>query len=122
MRDGELNAENETETHHQSTGEQANPIERQPAELDRVREVILAAYPDLVPELVVGATVGELLDAVDPARAAFAALRERLTPVVPVVPAGTMPATVDPGDLPTHELLRRGIAARQSAPGERPRR
>lgn len=87
-------------------------------EIGLVREVVLKAHPDVVPELVNGATVAELLASVEPARAAFARIAEALPKPAggpPVVPAGAAPAAVDLSTLPPQELIRRGIAARRRA-------
>lgn len=84
-----------------------------------VRDVVLSAYPDCVPELVQGETVTELLASVEPARAAYARVAATMpapaaeTPAPPVVPAGGGSAVVDPGDLPAAEKVRRGIAVRR---------
>lgn len=97
------------------------------AEMAAIRDLILTAYPDSVAEMVGGGSVGELLASVARARSAFAAVRARLEPVgtvaatplpqappiVPVVPAGATTALIDPGNLPTEELIRRGLALRQ---------
>jgi hypothetical protein len=87
-----------------------------------VREVVLAAYRDCVPELVRGSTVKEVLNSVTPAREAFARLVEELAarqpaqpvdiPKPPVVPAGGAALVIDPDLLPPTEKLRRAIAAR----------
>jgi hypothetical protein len=84
-------------------------------ELDAVREIVLNAYPDCVPELVHGETIAEVLASVEPARAAYARVAASLpTPETaiapPVVPAGGGSAVLDPGDLPAAEKVRRGIA------------
>ena len=87
-----------------------------PQELAAVREVVLSAYPDCVPELVQGDTVAELLASVEPARAAYARVAATVpTPVEavstpPPVPAGGSSAVIDPGELPAAEKVRRGIA------------
>jgi predicted anti-sigma-YlaC factor YlaD len=90
------------------------------AELDAVRQVVLAAYPDSVPELIQGATVPELLASIEPARAAYARVAETViapaAPVAvsaPVVPAGGGSAAIDPGALPAAEKVRRGIAGQR---------
>lgn len=88
-------------------------------QVERVREVVLKAHPDAVPELVRGETVEELLGSVEEARAAFARIAERVGQAVPVaqppaVPAGAGTAAVDPAGLPAHELIRRGVAGRAS--------
>lgn len=101
-------------------------------EVARVREVILVAYPDVVPELVTGGSATELLASVEGAREAYRRIAERVqpvgaaaavpasapvVPVAPTVPAGATPAVADPGDLPTHEMIRRGIAGRAGRRG-----
>ncbi len=86
-------------------------------ELAAVREVVLRAHPDAVPELIGGATIAQVLASVEPARAAFSRISERLKPATatlpPAVPAGAGSAAVDPGTLPTSELIRRGVGARR---------
>lgn len=87
------------------------------AELEAVRQVVLAAYPDSVPELIQGETVPALLASIEPARAAYARVAETVAipvqPVTPpVVPAGGGGTVVDPGGLPAAEKVRRGIAGR----------
>src|SRR4051794_12556980 len=94
-------------------------------ELERVREVVLLAHPDAVPELVRGTSVDELLGSLEGAKAAYARIAEAVTPVSsapvesgpaatppPAVPAGAGSAAVDPGSLPPQELIRRGVAAK----------
>ena len=82
-------------------------------ELERVRELILAAHVDVAPELIAGTTVNELIDSIEPARAVFQSVIARMAPplplVPPLVPAGSAAAVVDPGNLPAHELIRRGL-------------
>lgn len=94
-------------------------FERETVELEAVRNVVLAAYPDAVPELIRGTTVQELLDAIEPAREAYARVAasvaetsEAAVVAPPVVPAGGGKAVLDPGDLPAAEKVRRGIAGR----------
>ena len=87
-------------------------------ELAAVREVVLRAHPDVVPELVSGSTVAEVLASVEPARAAYARIAERLTPAapapsVPAIPAGGAgPVPLDPDRLPAPEKIRRGLTTR----------
>jgi hypothetical protein len=88
-------------------------------ELAAVREVVLRAYPDVVPELVSGGSVAEVLASVEGARAAYRRVATTVTeegrgPVqIPVVPAGaSRPAAIDPERLPTAEKIRRGLAGR----------
>jgi hypothetical protein len=84
-------------------------------ELVAVRELILKAYPDVVPELVSGSTVSELTASVETARAAYAGIISRqpeaaATP--PAVPAGGATMVIDPASLPAAEKIRRGLTSR----------
>ena len=99
-------------------------------EMTAVRELILRAYPDVVPELVTGGTIGELQASVEPARAAYRQVAERIAtsgasapapstaPVStaagptapPSVPAGAVAAPVSLDGLPASELIKRGLA------------
>jgi hypothetical protein len=104
----------------EAMNEEQNEIEvAMDGELDAVRAVVLAAYPDSVPELIRGETVPELLASIEPARAAYARVAESVAvsvePVVaaPVVPAGGGSAVIDPGALPAAEKVRRGIAGQR---------
>ena len=96
---------------------------------DRYRKHFpLRAHPDVVPELVTGGSVAELLASVEPARAAYARIVETrpavveetvVVPVVPpVVPAGSGTSAVDPATLPAQELIRRGIEAERRKGGK----
>jgi len=88
-------------------------------ELATVRELALRAHPDVVPELVGGSSVAEIVASVEPARAAYqrvaGAVSSRVpVPEAPVVPAGNAPAmAVDPDLLPAAEKIRRGLASRR---------
>lgn len=101
--------------------EEGNEIEAMANdELEAVRAVVLAAYPDSVAELIRGETVPELLASIEPARAAYARVAEAVAitaepvaVVAPVVPAGGGSAVVDPGALPAAEKVRRGIAGQR---------
>ena len=89
-------------------------------ELAAVRELALRAHPDAVPELVTGASVGELMASLEPARAAYRRIAETVgqgapPPVVaPMVPAGDAPRlAVDVEALPAAEKIRRGLAGQR---------
>ena len=99
----------------QGTGSDASVAAVSAEDLAAVRELILRAHPDVVPELVTGSTVAELTASVEAARAAYAGVVGRQAPVVstpPVVPAGGATVVVDPAALPTGEKIRRGLANR----------
>jgi hypothetical protein len=87
------------------------------SELEAVRELVLRAHRDVVPELIGGDSIGGLLASVEPARAAYARLAEGF-PVAQEtrsVPAGgSRPLPVDPAQLPPSEKIRRGLAASRS--------
>lgn len=90
--------------------------------LERVRDLVLRAHPEVVPELVGGATLAALLGSIEPAHQAYADLAARLTPggpapaaipAVPPVPAGgSGPAPLDLDRIPAAEKLRRGLRDR----------
>ena len=90
-------------------------------ELAAVREVVLRAHPDVVPELVRGATIAEVLASIEPARAAYARIAVQIgpappaspSPPAPAIPAGGAgPVPIDPDRLPAPEKIRRGLASR----------
>jgi len=87
-------------------------------DLTAVRKLILTAYPDVVPELVTGATIGELTASVETARAAYAGVISRqpgttvTPPTAPFVPAGGATMVIDPANLPAAEKIRRGLTSR----------
>jgi hypothetical protein len=67
------------------------------AQLERLREVLVAAHPDAVPELIAGATFEALLDSVDGARAAFTRVRDESARVLAAgVPRGGGTREIDP--------------------------
>lgn len=87
--------------------------------LEPIRELVLKAHPDVVPELVQGETVEELLDSVEPARRAFSRIADELAEKEQQrssrtsVPAGGVHGSfVDMDALPPSEMLRRGVARR----------
>ena len=88
-------------------------------DLAAVRELVLRAYPETVPELVGGESVAAILGSVEPAAAAYRRIAEGVAAnapaaVAPVVPAGSAPAVaLDPERLPSVEKIRRGLVARR---------
>lgn len=100
-------------------------------DIGAVRELVLKAHPDVVPELVTGTSVSELLSTIEPAQAAYARLLETVrssqphgpapqrgsasTGSVPAVPAGgSAPVPIDPDRLPAAEKIRRGLQSRSA--------
>jgi hypothetical protein len=78
-----------------------------------LRDLVLRAHPDVVPELVAGSTLGELMASVEPARAAYRRVAETVS-APPRVPAGDTPRlAVDIELLPAVEKIRRGLATRR---------
>jgi hypothetical protein len=96
-----------------ATEESSQPGSPSP-ELEQVRQLVLRAHPDVVPELVAGASIAELLASIGPAAEAYSTLAARIGAASPQVPAGNVsPAPVDPERLPIAEKLRRGLAERK---------
>ncbi len=92
-----------------------------PDVLERVRDLVLQAHPEVVPELVGGTSLTDLLASIEPARLAYANLAGRIvagqSPATGAggtqVPAGgSAPAPLDLDRMPASEKLRRGIVQR----------
>ena len=96
------------------------PTPGSPDDLATVRELILLAYRDVVPELVQGGTIAELRAAVEPARAAYRQVAERIAggtgaappAAPPSVPAGAAGGPPPIDGLPPGELIKRGLQRR----------
>lgn len=87
-----------------------------PDDLATVRDLILLAYQDIVPELVQGGTIAELQAAVAPARAAYRQIAERIASgpaaAPPSVPAGSASVVLPIDGLPPGELIKRALQRR----------
>ena len=111
------------EREQEQTAEEAPAVAAvTPPELAAVRELALRAHPDVVPELVGGGSVAELMASLEPARAAYRRIAEAARNAgaarPPVVPAGDAPrVAIDPELLPAAEKIRRGLAERQRRAG-----
>jgi hypothetical protein len=88
-------------------------------DLGRLREALLAAYPETVAELVSGESVGDLLESLERAKTAYRTVAAAIAvdraglAGAPAVPAGDgRPLALDPDRLPTVEKIRRGLAGR----------
>lgn len=79
------------------------------SDLDQVRNLILASHTDLVPELVQGDSITNLVASIQPARAAFIRVIESVPVTIPA--GGNTPVVLDTDSLPTSEKIRRGLAA-----------
>ena len=104
------------------------------AELGKVRDLVLRAHPDVVPDLVRGTSLDELLASVEPARSAYQQVVERVrgsatpqptdtgaptltaTPAPPAVPAGGATTVLDPSTLGPTTKIARALAERRKAP------
>jgi hypothetical protein len=80
---GEANAEPDG-SESAEPGESASEID-----LGRVRDLVISAHPDVVPELVHGSTFDELMSSVEPAREAYQRIvaEQRVAPITPRVAA-----------------------------------
>ena len=107
------------------------------AELNTVRELVLKAHPDVVPDLIAGRSVDELIASVEPARTVYQRIADQVreassregeearsreerdassTPSLvqpPAVPAGGAATVVDPGDLAPTSKIAQALAARK---------
>lgn len=101
------------------------------AELGKVRDLVLQAHPDVVPDLVRGSSLDELLASVEPARSAYQQIAERVRSSTtaaqaatdgvarsvavspPSVPAGGTATVVDPGTLSPTTKIARALADRR---------
>jgi hypothetical protein len=78
-----------------ATAESANGMSA--AQLGRLREVLVVAHPDAVPELIAGETFEALLDSVEGARAAFTRVRDEAARALAAgVPRGGGTREIDP--------------------------
>ena len=95
--------------------EEADPDIPATADIAAVRELVLRAHPDVVPELISGESVEAILASVESARAAYERLAEswgKTNPGGVSVPAGGgVMLAVDPEKLPPAEKIRRGLKA-----------
>jgi hypothetical protein len=79
-----------------------------------VRDLILKGNPDLVPDLVRGETLAELMASIEPARAAYGRIAETIraervaTPAQ--VPAGGTSARINLESLTADGLIKQGLA------------
>lgn len=98
-------------------------------DLALVRDLVLKAHPDIVPELIGGDSVASIVASISPAQAAYSELAARIqasnaasgaTSSTPRVPAGsTVSSPIDPDRMPTAEKLRRGVRDRESRSASR---
>ena len=76
-----------------------------------VRDLILKAHADLVPEMVRGESLAELMASVEPAREAYQRLSAAVRSAAPVVPAGGAGSpTVAIEHLTADGLIKRALA------------
>ena len=143
--------EDVVETVDVQTAVVTTPVGAEPAgtDLGKVRELVLKAHPDVVPDLVVGSSVDELIASVEPARTAYQRIADRVRttesgvggrtpdetsdsasgnglptsdPIVvqpPVVPAGGGSNVAEPADLGPTTKIAQALAARRTKSGSR---
>ena len=81
--------------------------------LAAIRDLVLKAHPDVVPELVTGDSLEDLLASIEPASAAYTRLAGELNPAPPSVPAGaSSPASLDPDRMPAALKIQLGLRNR----------
>jgi hypothetical protein len=124
-------------------GEAAGGVAAGGEELGKVRELVLKAHPDVVPDLVRGSSVDELIASVEPARSAYQRIADQvrktetvaagevgsrkseetsnvrpptsdpIVPQPPTVPAGGGTNVAEPGDLGPTTKIAQALAARK---------
>jgi hypothetical protein len=75
--------------------------------------LILKGHQDLIPEMVQGSTLAELMDSIEPARHAYQRIAESMRSAAPVVPAGGAGSSVAIEHLSADSLIKRGLARRR---------
>jgi hypothetical protein len=87
-----------------------------------IRDLLLKAYSDVVPDMVIGDSTASLLASIERAREAYAQVLARIEansiPIrsegssPPAIPAGGgLPLPIDPDRLPASEKIRRGLSS-----------
>lgn len=71
-------------------------------DLAAVRELVIKANPDVIPEMITGSTFEELMASVEPARAAYSRIVEQ---VRGQAPSGAQPPSVPAGGSPGRQTL-----------------
>lgn len=84
------------------------------SDLDQVRKLILASHTDIVPELVQGESIADLVDSIDTAKQAYSRIATSVPKSVTIPAGGNTPVKFDADSLPTSEKIRRGLAAQRS--------
>ena len=85
-------------------------------DLSAVRDLVLKAHADVVPELIQGDSIAALLASVEPAQSAYTRIASTIRPTVgsalPNVPAGgSPPVVIDLDRLPASEKIKRGLVS-----------
>lgn len=88
------------------------PVSDEQESVAQVRAFILETHQEIVPELVTGSTIADLMASIASAQAAYSRVADAARPVS--VPAGgNAPHLLDIESLPTSEKIRRGLAAQR---------
>ncbi len=102
-------------------------------DLARIRELVLQAHPDVVPDLIRGDSFDDLLASIEPARTAYQRIADQLragvttaTPAEnaaatrpPHVPAGGATTILDPSTLTPTTKIARALARKAGGEGDR---
>jgi hypothetical protein len=119
--------EEPVETVEIQTAAVTTPANVEPAgtDLGKVRELVLKAHPDAVPDLIAGGSVDELIASVEPARSAYQRIADQVRGAQsevgnrkseeqpPVVPAGGASNVIDPGELAPTSKIAQALAERR---------
>jgi hypothetical protein len=101
-------------------------------DLTRVRELVLKAHPDAVPDLIRGDSFDDLMASIEPARTAYQRIADQLRIGAPSTPADTAPTNrpphvpaggattiLDPATLTPTTKIARALDERRKAGGGR---
>jgi hypothetical protein len=78
------------------------PIPTTANDLARIRELVLQAHPDVVPDLIRGDCFDDLLASIEPARTAYQRIADQLRAGAPTTASTTTPADTAPPARPPH--------------------
>jgi hypothetical protein len=97
-------------------------------DLARIRELVLRAHPDVIPDLIRGDSFDDLLASIEPARTAYQRIAEQVRATTPITPADTTPSArppqvpaggattvIDPSTLTPTTKIARALEERRSS-------
>lgn len=80
------------------------------ADVSAVRDLILTLHKAIVPELISGESIDELIASIEPAQLAY----KRIVSAVSVPAGGNAPITLDPDSISSFDKIRRGLSTNRT--------